>query len=101
MAKARTVQLSITQEVVQLVETTEVGILQVHEITRTINAETKEVIGEQHWRTTLEPTQDAEKLAEYGELLTPTNLKIAKAFWTKSVVEKYKALIEEQPQIKA
>ena len=99
MAKARTIQVTMKQEVVQLVETTEVGILQVHEITRTINEETKEVIGEKHWRTTLEPTQDAEKLAEYSELLTPTNLKIAKALWSKSVVEKYNALIEDQTRI--
>lgn len=96
MAKARSVQLTVTPEVVQLVETTESGILQVHEITRHINDATGVQIGEdQHWRTTLAPTLDADKLAEYGELLTPTNLKIAKALWTKAVVEKYEAMISE------
>lgn len=96
MAKARTIQVTMKQEVIQLVETTEMGVLQVHEITRTINEVTNEVIGENHWRTTLAPTQDADKLAEYGELLTPTNLKIAKLLWTKDVVSNYEARIQEQ-----
>lgn len=98
MTKTKTVQVTYKQEVVQLVETTEIGVLQVHEITRTIDEATNEIVGEKHWRTTLEPTQDAEKLAEYSKLLTATNLKIAKALWNKDVVAKWKAYIQEQEQ---
>jgi len=96
MVNTKTIQLSIVQETIQLLETTENGILQVHEITRNIDQSTGAVYGESHWRTTLAPTDTEEGLAQAQEILTEKNFEIALLLWDEEVVTSYRALQEKE-----
>lgn len=96
MTKQNTKTIQIVQEVVQLLETTENGILQVHEITRNIDQSTGMVYGESHWRTTLAPTDTEEGLAQAQEILTEKNFAIAQLLWDEEVVATYQAWQEKE-----
>jgi hypothetical protein len=89
---SNTFTLEIKQEKIQLIETTETGVIQVHEITRNVDVNTGQVYGEHHWRTTLVPTDNEAELARIKELLTEKNYAMVMILWDEELIAKTKAM---------